>query len=169
MEAFGSFSKPQQSSSSPPAATAMEELGNHHELEKPRRTQAFVAVAIEVANGENPSTGAAPQLQQLLDLCSPVMTAAVKGERNQVQPANDRETHSQPCDLEQNGDQQAHHRTKTETHRPRTPEKGILQIPSSPASPMTMEEDVKGARKRPGKIIPPRRRCRCPTDAARQT
>jgi hypothetical protein len=97
-----------------------------------------------------------------------MIDSTTEGKSRQIQPATvhiAQKLHR----TQEREDQQQHHLREKMCRRPWTPEQGIRQIPSSPVSPLTPKEDAKGARKRPGEVIPLRRRRHRLADAARKT
>jgi len=133
-----------------------------NELEKPHRPQAFVGVA-EEAIGICQSTGVAPQLLQPLDPSSPSTTRVAEGRRSWIQPTAIRHPYSMLRTLAEEKGQHQHHLTEMIKHRPRTP------VHSSTTPPLAPEWNATRARKRPGDVIPLRRRRHRLADAGRKS
>ena len=107
------------------------------------------------------STGDTPQLLQVLDPTSP-STTTIEGRPSRNPPPNSHTTRIRRCILEAKEGQQPPHQIGRETHRPQASK----QI--STTSPMKLEQSNTGARKRPGNLIPLRRRRHRLVDAARK-
>ena len=77
----------QESTYSSPAIIVGEE-DEHRELEKPLHTVALIRFEVDEAIGGRPSTGAAPQPLQLLDLSSLLTTAAAEERTSHIYPTS---------------------------------------------------------------------------------
>jgi hypothetical protein len=122
----------------PDAGATVKEDHHHRDLERSHRPLAFEGAEVDTrhrgrddAVGGRPSTGAAPQPLQILDLSSPSTTTAAAGTSNQIQPANNHISHSLHHILEKRS-QRKHHLPEMTNHRPGTP---VQKLSSSPLSP----------------------------------
>jgi hypothetical protein len=111
-EAHRIFANRRSPKSSSPTAAVEEDHGQNRELEEPHRTVALEGVEVDTrlekrdgAIGSRPSTGAAPQVLQHLDQCSPSTTATVEGRTSMVQPPHLHNTQTLLCSQEAKGPQ----------------------------------------------------------------
>ena len=125
----------------------------NHELEKPHHTKAFIAVTIEEANGEKPSTRVAPQLPQLLEPNPPLTTTAAKGKKDQLQPTINHSTHGESNTLEAKEAHPLRHRHRVNRAGERTDSRTYLTDSTNGTGEQhhRREEGV-GIRHPPGKL-----------------